>query len=140
MIDKNIIDKIKFVQEGKFVEKEGAPTLRLVGEISGIVNSEHMLPNDKVYPLFTKDLQRLLKLNSHEILCLLWKLKIKEKPKYHSEIKTSGKTKCHKYSESLIPLLERLLKDRDYLSNCKAEYKKEITDKQKRKGKQNRRR
>jgi hypothetical protein len=62
LIDKNIIDKIKFVQEGKFVEKEGAPTLKLVGEISGIVDTENMLPNDKVYPLFTKDLQKLLKL------------------------------------------------------------------------------
>jgi hypothetical protein len=131
LIDKNIIDKIKFIQEGKFVEKEGAPTLKLIGEISGIIDTENILPNDKVYPLFTKDLQEQLNLNSHEIKCLLWKLKIKEKPKYHSEIKTSGKTKCHKYSENLVPLLERLLlKDSNYLSTCKAEYKKDVLDKQ----------
>ncbi|MDR2621585.1 MAG: ATP-binding protein [Dysgonamonadaceae bacterium] len=54
LIDKNILDKINFVQEGKFVEKEGTPTLKLVGEISGVVDAENMLPNDKVYPLFTK--------------------------------------------------------------------------------------
>jgi hypothetical protein len=119
LIDKNILDKIKFVQEGKFVETGGSPTLKLVGEISGVVDAENILPNDKVYPLFTKDLQMRLNLNSHEIQCLLWKLKIKEKPKYHSEIKTSGKTKCHKYSESLVLVLERLLKDINYLPNCK---------------------
>jgi hypothetical protein len=133
LIDKNILDKIKFVQEGKFVETEGAPTLKLVGEISGVVDAENILPNDKVYPLFTKDLQKRLNLNSHEIQCLLWKLKIKEKSKYHSEIRTSGKTKCHKYSESLIPVLERLLKDTNYLPNCKTEYKKEVLDKQQKK-------
>ena len=130
LIDKNILDKIKFVQEGRFVEKEGAPTLKLVGEISGVVDAENMLPNDKVYPLFTKDLQKRLKINSHDIKCLLWKLKIKEKPKYHSEIKISGKSECHKYSENLIPLLERVLKDTNYLSNCRAEYKREVLDKQ----------
>jgi len=135
LIDKNILDKIKFVQEGKFVEKDGAPTLKLVGEIAGIIDAENVLPNDKVYPLFSKDLQRQLNINSHDIQCLLWKLKVKENPKYHSEIRTSGKTKCHKYSESLIPLLERVLKDSNYLLNCRAEYKKEVLDKQQKKGK-----
>lgn len=67
---------------------------------------------------------------------MLWKLKIKEKPKYHSEIKTSGNTICHKYSESLVPVIERVLKDhKDFLQTCKEEYKKEVTDKQRKKGK-----
>lgn len=72
-----------------------------------------MLPSDKVYPLFSKDLQSKLNLNSYEIQCILWKLKIKEKQKYHSEIKTSGKTKCHKYSETL--LTDRILKKSELL-------------------------
>jgi hypothetical protein len=55
LIDKNILDKLKFVQEGKFVEKDGAPTLKLVGEISGVVDTENMLPADTVYLLFTKN-------------------------------------------------------------------------------------
>jgi hypothetical protein len=130
LIDKNILDKIKFVQEGKFVEKEGAPTLKLVGEITGVVDAENILPADTIYPLFTKDLQSKLKLNSHEIKCLLWKLSIKGNQKYHSQIKTSGKTNVQKYSESLIPFLESKLQDRNFLTNCRDEYKKEVSDKQ----------
>jgi len=131
LIDKNILDKLKFVQEGKFVEKEGYPTLKLVGEISGVVDTENTIPTDTLYPLFTKDLQQKLNLNSHEIQCLLWKLNIKGNPKYHSHIKTSGKTTCNKYSEKLVPDLEQLLQNPQYLQTCKDEYKKEVADKQK---------
>jgi hypothetical protein len=63
----------------------------------------------------------------------LWKLKIKGNTKYHSQIKTSGKTACHKYSENLIRELERLLKNPQYLQTCKDEYKKEVISKQQQK-------
>lgn len=36
VIDESLINKIRFVKEGHFVEKEGAPALRLVGDIAGI--------------------------------------------------------------------------------------------------------
>lgn len=88
LIDKKVLDKIKFVKEGKFVEKDGAPTLKLVGQISGIVDTENSIPTDQLYPLFTKDLQDRLEVNSHDIKCILWKLNIKGNPKYHSETKT----------------------------------------------------
>lgn len=33
VIDESIIDKISFIKEGEFVEKEGKPTLRIIGDV-----------------------------------------------------------------------------------------------------------
>jgi hypothetical protein len=134
LIDKKVLDKIKFVKEGKFVEKDGAPTLKLVGHISGIVNTENSIPTDQLYPLFTKDLEERLEVNSHDIKCILWKLNIKGNPKYHSETKTGKNSNwVNKYSESLLPVLKRMINQRaDFLKKCRDDYKTEVIDKTKR--------
>jgi hypothetical protein len=36
IIDNNILKKIKFIKQGHFVDKEGTPTLRLIGDIEGV--------------------------------------------------------------------------------------------------------
>lgn len=36
LIDEDLIQKLKFIQEGKFVEKEGDPTLKLIGNVEPI--------------------------------------------------------------------------------------------------------
>lgn len=36
LIDQQLVDKIKFIREGEFDEKDGAPTLRLVGEVQTV--------------------------------------------------------------------------------------------------------
>lgn len=127
LLDSSILDKIKFIKEGKFteIEGEGMPTLKLVGNIEGVVTPEIAIPPDKLYPLFTKDLTERLTLNSHQIMCILWKLNIKGNPKYHTEVK-SGKNsnKIHKYSESLIPVLKRMLNRTDFLQICQDEYRR----------------
>lgn len=41
VVDKELLRNIKFVEEGKFVEKDGAPALRLIGEIQ---NGELVYP------------------------------------------------------------------------------------------------
>ncbi len=137
LIDKKVLDKIKFVKEGKFVEKDGAPTLKLVGYISGIVDTENTIPTDQLYPLFTNDLQERLEVNSHDIKCILWKLNIKGNPKYHSETKTGKNSNwVNKYSESLLPVLKRMINQRpDFLKICREDYKSEVMDKAKRKHK-----
>jgi len=126
LLDKSIIDKIKFIKEGKFVEKdgEGIPTLRLVGEIEGLIEPEISIPSDSLYPLFTKDLTERLELNNHEIKCVLAKLNVKGNPKFHTEIK-SGKNSnsLHKYSESLIPLIKRMLNRDKFLETCLSDYR-----------------
>lgn len=47
IIDENIIDKIAFIHQGKFVETEGTPTLRVIGDIEGINTFKMMIPNEK---------------------------------------------------------------------------------------------
>jgi len=137
LIDKKVLNKIKFVKEGKFVERDGAPALKLVGHITGVVDTENTIPTDLLYPLFTKDLQEKLNLNSHDIKCILWKLNIKGNPKYHSEIKTGKNSNwVNKYNESLLPVLSRMINNRpDFLKTCRGDYKLEVMDinKQKRK-------
>jgi len=48
VIDKKLLKDIKFIQEGKFVEKEGAPALKLIGEVEGaeIVTPKFNLEDD----------------------------------------------------------------------------------------------
>lgn len=36
IVDSNLLQNINFIREGKFVEKEGAPALKLIGEIQGV--------------------------------------------------------------------------------------------------------
>jgi hypothetical protein len=126
LLDKSILDKINFIREGRFTEsnEDGLPTLKLVGEIEGLVEQRMSIPTDKLYPLFTKDLLERLGINSHDIKCILWKLNLKGNRKFHTEI-SSGKNSnsIHKYSESLLPVLKRMLNRPDFLKQCKQEFK-----------------
>jgi hypothetical protein len=45
IIDKDTLDKIKFIKEGQFVEKEGAPALILKGEINNLNTLEILEKN-----------------------------------------------------------------------------------------------
>jgi hypothetical protein len=136
LIDKNVIDKIHFIKEGQFKETTGEPTLRLIGDITGIVDPKMSLHSDFLYPLFTSDLQEHLGINSYEIQSIIWKLKIKGNSKYHTENKTGKKSsKTQKYSKSLIPVLERMLQRPDFLGVCRKDYQTYIADKRPRRNK-----
>lgn len=127
LLDKSIVDKLNFIQKGKFVESDeaGLPTLRLVGDIEGLVDPSIVVDSDILYPNLTKDLKEKLQLNPHEIQCIIWKLKIKGDKRYHTEIRLGEKSNpIHKYSESLIPFIERLMQKDDFLKSCKSEYAK----------------
>lgn len=124
LIDKNVIDKLHFIKEGHFSETNGEPTLRLIGDITGIADPELSVPADILYPLFACDLQERLNLNSYEIQSIIWKLKIKGNPKYHSETKTGKRSSnVQKYSENLIPLLSRMLQRPNFRNTCRTDYR-----------------
>ena len=56
LIDKNLVDKLNFIQEGHFTEKEGEglPTLKLVGTIDGLIDvDDAVIDTNAVYPLTT---------------------------------------------------------------------------------------
>lgn len=46
-IDENLLQQIRFIQEGKFEEKEGTPTLRLMGEINNINGEKIIVKKEK---------------------------------------------------------------------------------------------
>lgn len=124
LLDKSIADKLKFMKEGQFSEKEGAPTLKLIGEITGIVDTLNIPQTDLLYPYRSSHLQGEFKINGHDFQAILWKLKIKGNVKYHMEIATGQRTSTHKYSEAFKRSLRSTFKRYpDWLSQTIIEYK-----------------
>lgn len=125
LIDKNLINKIKFVRKGHFVEldDEGTPALRLVGDVEGVDLKEVTTfnPND-VYVLLSSQLQKELGLNQYEMQAIIYALEIKGKTKWHLAI-PNGKSVVHKYTNDLLQVLKRKLTSQDFLPNCICRYK-----------------
>lgn len=126
LMDEKIIKKLKFIKEGNFTEKEGEgfPTLKLIGDVDGTINLENSIHTDSLYPFLFKDIVFRLGINRHDFTCILEKLKIKGNTEYHVEIRTGENSNpTHKYSEHLIKLLERKMKHKDFLTQCRTEYR-----------------
>jgi len=130
LLDSKLLDKLKFVKEGQFVEKDGAPTLTLTGEIAGVIDTDNLPAPDKLYPFRATEIQKRLNINSYEFQILINKLNIKGNPKYHTAIKISSKNYTHKYTNSLVNKLEALLnRYPDTIENIKQEIKKNRNNK-----------
>jgi hypothetical protein len=127
LIDKGVLDKIKFIQEGHFTDKEGKglPTLRLIGDVKGVDTETMIIKPDAIYPLTTSDLCDRLSLNNYQIQAVLYSLKIKEKSKYHAAIQHGSHKNnvIHKYSEQLVEVLNRYLGMDGKLDECISLYK-----------------
>ncbi|MEC9491693.1 ATP-binding protein [Flexistipes sp.] len=86
IIDKELLEKIKFVQEGHFVEKNGAPALKLVGTVK---QTETVVPNFNLDEDFltTKELAERLGLLSEKgstnyMTAVIWKYNIQNNSKF----------------------------------------------------------
>lgn len=126
LLDEKILNKIKFIKEGNFTLKdgEGFPTLRLIGDVDGILNSNQVVAPDILYPHLTKDILSRLKINQYDFTCILWKLGVRGKVKWHTEIRVGQKSNpTHKYSEQFVLNLERLLKRENFIIQCRSEYR-----------------
>lgn len=135
LLDKELLNKIKFIKEGQFVEKGGSPTLRIVGEISGLVDTEAFPQTDKVYPYRSEEIQKRCNINQYDFQLILKEYEIKGNNKYHTEIKSGIKTSVHKYSEDFVLRLEKLLQDdKEILKTLRVKAKNDI-GRRKRKGK-----
>ena len=125
LLDKDVLGKLKFIKEGEFVEKDGAPTLMLVGKVENFVDGALAVPTDMVYPHLTGDVANKFSLDGFQIQAILWKLKIKGDLLYHSLTKTSKNSKVNKYSDKLIDLIElEITKNSSFPQSCAEEYKK----------------
>ena len=119
-INKDLISKIKFIKEGHFVEKheEGAPALKLVGDVEGVdMNALATINPNDIYVLLTSDLQRELGLNQYEMQAIIYAHQIKGKAKWHMAI-DNGKLTVHKYTKDLLEVLKRELAAPEFLANC----------------------
>ena len=127
LLDKDLLEKIKFIKEGQFVEKGGAPTLRIVGEISGVVDTEAFPQTDKVYPYRAEEIQQKCKINGYDFQLILKEYKIKGNNKYHTEIKSGKKTSIHKYTEDFVMRLQNFLNDdKDILKSLRHKAKVDL--------------
>lgn len=122
-------EKVKFIEEGKFSEKDGEPTLKVIGEIQTV--SDVVVPKldpNKDYPYIQKRIAEELELRPYDVQNLIWKHKIKGDRKYHIEIETSKSSKVHKYSKYALDYLRDILnKQTDkskYLKKISEEYQK----------------
>ena len=124
LLDKSLLSKIKFIKEGKIVEKEGAPALIIKGEIEGVVDNNQIMSSDELYPLLASDLINSLSLNQHEIKCLLWKFNIKGDKRYHNAIKTGKNSVVNKYSKKVLEMFSRYKTKENYIKDVCEEYGK----------------
>jgi len=124
ILDKSIADQLKFIKEGEFSEKKGSPTLRLVGEVTGLIDTSNIPRTDFLYPYRFTKFKEEMGINSFQFQAILWKLQVKGNPKYHTEISTGKSTSTHKYSKSFMEKLKTLLKRYpEWLPQTVGEYK-----------------
>lgn len=123
LIDKSLLEQIKFIREGQFVEKDGAPALTLAGEISGVFDNGSVLPNAVSHPYQSSHIESEFGLSRYQVMCLIRKLNIQNNPKYHDPIKTGKNSTTHKYSEALMNRVKKILERYpNYVSEACDEY------------------
>lgn len=136
IIDKDIIDKIKFIKEGHFTEREGTPALILKGEIQNLDSLE--IINTTSDPNIThpfegiksvendiisrnKDLKEISFLQNNKTFKLVYIIqKIKKELNLEENIIYCWKNKkgtVKKYSQSFISKIEEYLNDKSILYN-----------------------
>jgi len=131
IIDKNLLndlkEKVKFVEEGKFSEKEGLPTLKLIGEVQA--SDSVIIPNldlNKDYPYIQKQLAEELGIRPYDVQLLIWKYGLKNDKKYSISVETSQSAKVYKYTkyayEFLKEVLENNIDNKSFLKQLSKEY------------------
>lgn len=89
IIDEAILPKLKFIKEGNFNNIEGAPTLRVVGNVDAIneVRQTVVRSPTRKYPLTSRQLVKLVKervpaIKQPEIYAIIKRARIKNNDKY----------------------------------------------------------
>lgn len=119
-------NEVSFVKEGYFKEQEGAPTLKLVGNLAPVdtVVVPNLDPN-KDYPFLVKHLADELQIRSYDAQVLVWKLGLKSSKRYSIEV-NAGASNIVKYSKyALTAIRDELAKHDDkkeYITNASKEY------------------
>ncbi|MFM6128453.1 MAG: helix-turn-helix domain-containing protein [Sphaerospermopsis kisseleviana] len=124
LIDKNLVGQLNIVREGFFTEKEGAPTLKLVGELEGLVDHNHVITTEIFYPHTQSTILEKLPISQYEFQACIWKLGFKGDPKFHLSIQTGKIGSVQKYTEQALRVLRETIRAKpDFIENAKREYK-----------------
>jgi hypothetical protein len=110
LIDESLVGKLKLVKEGHFKEREGAPALRLIGDIDGVLGPEHIVFNEASYPYTESTILEHLSIGQHAFRALIWHLGIKGNSEYHMEIQTGRSGVVHKYSSRLLTRVREIMR------------------------------
>ena len=111
MIDQSIVEQIKFIREGQFVEKAGAPALKLIGEVAGVLDKDKLIYAESAYPYTASHVLAECSINQYDFQALTWKYAIRGNVRYHMEISTGQKSKINKYSKALVELLRNEMRN-----------------------------
>ena len=110
LIDESLVGKLKLVKEGHFTERDGAPALRLVGDIDGVLGPDHVVVNEATYPYTETTLLEHLSIGQHAFRALIWHLDIKGNSEYHMEIQTGRTGVVHKYSNRFLARVREIVR------------------------------
>lgn len=126
LVDKNLLGQLKVIQEGKFSEKDGAPTLKVIGEIAGLVNHDTVIYNDTAYPYTVTMLTEKLGLTKrYACEAMVYHFSLKGKPEFHATIRTGKSSQTEKYSElALAHLRDAVRADDQVIRKAEEAYKK----------------
>lgn len=123
LIDKSLLNQIKFVKEGHFIENDGTPALTLAGEISGVFDNGAILPNEASHPHLSSHIKDKFSLSQYQVTCLVRKLDIHGNPKYHDPIKSGKNSVINKYSEAFVERVSSVLERYpNYIDDACKEY------------------
>jgi hypothetical protein len=125
LIDSAVIDKIKFIREGHFVEDNAAPALKLVGDISGVLDTDRIIYAESAYPYTAIHVQAECGINNYELQAFDWKFNIKGNVMYHTVVSTGRTSKINKYSKAVIDMIRaEIRKDPNIVEKTKKAFSK----------------
>jgi len=135
VIDEDLLKRMKneviFLDEGVFKEKEGAPALRLVGDIipAGKVLSLPVSPEAN-YPYLAKELAEILGLRPYDVHALVWKLGLKEDDRFCARVRFGKKAETPKYSELALRKLQEIVESngKDFVEASCREYTQDLRE------------
>lgn len=124
VLEESLLDKLKLVKEGRFNGRDGAPALRLVGDIEGVLAKDHVAYTETAYPYTQSTMLEELPLNTYDFQALVWQLKLKGNPRYHAEIKTGRKGSVQKYSVKALSRIKEVLRcNENAIAEARAAYR-----------------
>ncbi len=121
IVDSELLKEIKFIQEGKFVERDGAPALKLIGSVEG---ADTVVPtfnlDDDLYT--TKELGEKLNIltekgGTSNVTAIVWKYKLQNETKYFQH---KGSQKL--YSKLALDFLKAKNLTDEEIAEAKREY------------------